>query len=85
MMKQCSRLASWKKLFFDLLEQGFLTRDAGLMNEKLDICGRDDPFFYSWVVAQTLDISKKVRSRQSFCVHRLPKIGGNIAFNAEQY
>ena len=49
------------------------------MNEKLDICGYDDHFFYSWVVAQTLVISKKVRTRQSFCAHRLQKIKGNIA------
>ena len=78
MMKQCSRLASWGKLFSDLLKQGFLTRGDGLMNKKLDICGRDDLFFYSWVVAQTLVISKKVRTRQSFCAHRLQKIRGNI-------
>ena len=45
MMKQCSRLASWGKLFLDLLKQGFLTKGAGLINEKLDICGRDDLFF----------------------------------------
>ena len=44
-MKQCSQLASWGKLFLDLLKQGFLPRGAGLMNEKLDICGRDDLFF----------------------------------------
>ena len=46
MMKQCSRLASWGKLFLDLLKQGFLTKGAGLMNEKLDICGRDDLLFF---------------------------------------
>ena len=79
MMKQCSRLATWGKLYLDLLKQGFLTRGAGLMNEKLDICGRDELFFYySWVVAQTLVISKKVRTRQSFCAHKLQKIRGNI-------
>ena len=50
------------------------------MNEKLDICGRDELFFYySWVVAQTLIISKKVRTRQSFSAHKLQKIRGNIA------
>ena len=80
MMKQYSRLASWGKLFLDLLKQGFLTRGAGLMNEKWDICGRDHLFFYSWVVAQTLVISKKVRTRQSICAHRLQKIRGNIAY-----
>ena len=46
MMKQCSRLASWGKLFLDLLKQGFLTKSAGSMNEKLDICGRDDLLFF---------------------------------------
>ena len=45
-MKQCSRLASWGKLFLDLLKQGFSTRGAGLMNEKLDICERDDLFLF---------------------------------------
>ena len=38
-------VGKWGKSFLDLLKQGFLTRGAGLMNEKWDICGRDDLFF----------------------------------------
>ena len=34
---------------------------------------------YSRAVAQTLVISKKVRTRQSFCAHRLQTIRGNIS------
>ena len=34
----------------------------------------------SWVVAQTLVISKNVRTRQTFCAHRLQNIRGNIAY-----
>ena len=45
MMMPCSQEVSWGKLFQDLLKQGFLTRGAGLMNEKSDICERDDLFF----------------------------------------
>ena len=46
MKKQRSRLANWGKLLLDLLKQSFVIRGAGLMNEKLDICGRDDLFLF---------------------------------------